>query len=259
MSASQDDIMRMWCTDFLTRIDAINAWLDTSNIGRIPPEIDDASRIIKLMEESGEVAQAWIGYTGQNPRKGKTHTRDDVRDELADVAVTALCAARHFSENEYAFRMAMLNPPMVADVHADHGWRSDLPSVIAQIGSEIGAANRAWLIRDNGYGSNESEVIARLCEVSITALWAVGLLSDSQSAWRQILNAKLMHIINRSAVPMHTADTACEIRPYHLPCHAAMSDTLRCERIQEVMQLMRLASIGHDCDTRCVYGCILGE
>lgn len=51
-----------------------------------------ALRILKLSEEVGEVAQAYIGYTGQNPRKGVTHTWNDVLDELADVAVTALVA-----------------------------------------------------------------------------------------------------------------------------------------------------------------------
>lgn len=49
-------------------------------------------RLLKLQEEMGEVAQAYIGWTGQNPRKGVTHTQDDLLDELADVAVTALVA-----------------------------------------------------------------------------------------------------------------------------------------------------------------------
>lgn len=50
-------------------------------------------RIIKLSEEVGEVSAAWIGYTGQNPRKGITHSKEDVVKELLDVAVTALVAA----------------------------------------------------------------------------------------------------------------------------------------------------------------------
>ena len=49
-------------------------------------------RILKVTEEAGEVAQAWIGFTGQNPRKGVTHTDREVADELADVALTALVA-----------------------------------------------------------------------------------------------------------------------------------------------------------------------
>ncbi|MFF5076806.1 hypothetical protein ACFY36_07125 [Actinoplanes sp. NPDC000266] len=49
-------------------------------------------RILKVTEEAGEAAAAWIGLLGQNPRKGVTHTRDDVAAELADVAFTALVA-----------------------------------------------------------------------------------------------------------------------------------------------------------------------
>ena len=51
-------------------------------------------RMLKLQEEVGEVAQAVIGATGQNPRKGVTHTWDDVQGELCDVVITALVALR---------------------------------------------------------------------------------------------------------------------------------------------------------------------
>ncbi|SFY50118.1 MazG-like family protein [Streptomyces sp. F-1] len=51
-------------------------------------------RILKLSEEVGEVAEAVIGATGQNPRKGFSHTWDDVQAELCDVAITALMALR---------------------------------------------------------------------------------------------------------------------------------------------------------------------
>lgn len=64
-------------------------WLDAAN-GRTNEEI--TLRILKLTEEAGEVAQAWIGVTGQNPRKGVTHQRADVADELCDVIVTAAVA-----------------------------------------------------------------------------------------------------------------------------------------------------------------------
>lgn len=50
------------------------------------------ARTAKLAEECGEVMQAVIGATGDNPRKGHTHTYADVNSELADVILTALCA-----------------------------------------------------------------------------------------------------------------------------------------------------------------------
>jgi NTP pyrophosphatase (non-canonical NTP hydrolase) len=49
-------------------------------------------RLLKVSEELGEAGQAWIGATGQNPRKGITHSRTDVADELADVVFAALVA-----------------------------------------------------------------------------------------------------------------------------------------------------------------------
>ncbi|PPS90276.1 MazG-like family protein [Streptomyces sp. MH60] len=51
-------------------------------------------RMLKLSEEVGEVAEAVIGATGQNPRKGVTHTWDDVAAELCDVVITAMVALR---------------------------------------------------------------------------------------------------------------------------------------------------------------------
>jgi NTP pyrophosphatase (non-canonical NTP hydrolase) len=72
------------------------AWLDTNN-GRSDAEI--SLRILKLTEEAGEVAQAWIGVQGQNPRKGATHTHPDVQDELCDMIVTAAVALASLIDN----------------------------------------------------------------------------------------------------------------------------------------------------------------
>lgn len=68
----------------------LTAWLDHSNGHRTPAEV--ALRLLKVTEEAGEVAQAWIGVTGQNPRKGVTHTTSDVADELCDVITAAMVA-----------------------------------------------------------------------------------------------------------------------------------------------------------------------
>lgn len=50
------------------------------------------ARLTKVQEESGEVAQAFIGFLGANKRKGVTHTEEDVAKELADVVVSAMVA-----------------------------------------------------------------------------------------------------------------------------------------------------------------------
>jgi hypothetical protein len=57
-------------------------------LGDVPPEV----RLLKLSEEVGEAAEAWIGMHGHNPRKGVCRTQDDVLAELADVIITAAVA-----------------------------------------------------------------------------------------------------------------------------------------------------------------------
>lgn len=64
-------------------------WLDSRN-GRGDHEI--AMRLMKVTEEAGEVAQAYLGVHGQNPRKGITRIVPDVQDELCDVIVSAAVA-----------------------------------------------------------------------------------------------------------------------------------------------------------------------
>lgn len=68
-------------------IAALAAFLNAANGDH---QAEMTMQMLKLTEEAGEVAGAWIGMTGQNPRKGQTHTLDDVLSELADVAITAM-------------------------------------------------------------------------------------------------------------------------------------------------------------------------
>ncbi|MFJ9538262.1 MazG-like family protein [Streptomyces sp. NPDC101225] len=79
-------------SDLWSTIDDLWTWLD----GHRPHDGREALllRMLKLSEEVGEVAQAVIGATGQNPRKGVTHSWQDVQGELCDVVITALVALR---------------------------------------------------------------------------------------------------------------------------------------------------------------------
>lgn len=83
------------------RIAALSRWIDNSveNACR-DPEARTWGRIAKVAEECGEVIQAYIGVTAQNPRKGKYGTKEDVKKELLDVAVTALAAYEHLDGNQ---------------------------------------------------------------------------------------------------------------------------------------------------------------
>ncbi|WP_307167565.1 MazG-like family protein [Streptomyces rishiriensis] len=79
-------------TDLWATVDALWTWLDSRSAHRGREGL--LLRVLKLSEEVGEVAQAVIGATGQNPRKGVSHTWEDVQAELCDVAITALVALR---------------------------------------------------------------------------------------------------------------------------------------------------------------------
>ena len=73
-------------------VDRLVAWLDDES--RLGADAERLLRIIKLSEEVGEVGEAVIGATGQNPRKGVTHSWEDVQHELCDVVFSALVALR---------------------------------------------------------------------------------------------------------------------------------------------------------------------
>lgn len=77
---------------------AISEWIDAGNQHR-DPEAVTWGRLAKIAEENGEVIAAFIGATGQNPRKGITNDMDAVRKELLDVALTALAAHEHLSDH----------------------------------------------------------------------------------------------------------------------------------------------------------------
>ena len=58
--------------DLWAAVDALWTWLETDQ--PIDGKEGMLLRMLKLSEEVGEVAEAVIGATGQNPRKGVTHT-----------------------------------------------------------------------------------------------------------------------------------------------------------------------------------------
>ncbi|MEU8621940.1 MazG-like family protein [Streptomyces sp. NPDC048623] len=78
--------------DIWTTVTRLHTWLTTHQ--HLPRGEEVLLRVLKLSEEVGETAQAVIGATGQNPRKGTTHTWQDVEAELCDVIITAMVALR---------------------------------------------------------------------------------------------------------------------------------------------------------------------
>ncbi|WP_198357256.1 MazG-like family protein [Streptomyces fildesensis] len=71
-------------------IESLVTWLDEKS--PLTPDADRLLRIMKISEEVGEANQAVIGVLGHNPRKGVTHTWEDVHAELSDVILTAMVA-----------------------------------------------------------------------------------------------------------------------------------------------------------------------
>jgi hypothetical protein len=86
-------------------------------------------RILKVTEEVGEVTGPPRSVLGQNPRKGTTHTAEDVADELCDVIVTAMVAlgsvvtdpAGHFARKVAQIAALRLDGAAVAEHSPDGG------------------------------------------------------------------------------------------------------------------------------------------
>lgn len=76
---------RKWDT-----VDRLRDWLDAES----PATGGNAKplRVLKIGEESGEAAEAMHGTMAANPRKGASHTWEDVHKELCDVTITAMIA-----------------------------------------------------------------------------------------------------------------------------------------------------------------------
>lgn len=73
-------------------IERLVAWLDAES--NATPEMARVLRILKITEEAGEVAEAVHGVSGSNPRKGTSHTWEDVQAELCDVLMTSMVALK---------------------------------------------------------------------------------------------------------------------------------------------------------------------
>ncbi|MFE3886083.1 MazG-like family protein [Streptomyces lydicus] len=81
----------------------------------LPREQRILLQLLKIQEEAGEVAEAVIGATGQNPRKGHSHTWEDVEAEVCDVIVTGMVALRRLNP-EAASVFARHMEGLVADL-----------------------------------------------------------------------------------------------------------------------------------------------
>lgn len=85
---------------FAEHVRSISASISASYPADLDPEAHTWRRVMKVAEEVGKVTQSLSGYLGENPRKGQTHTLDDLRSELLDVALAALGAVSHLGGDD---------------------------------------------------------------------------------------------------------------------------------------------------------------
>lgn len=92
-------------------IEQVDLWLDgaVSEHYKRQPLAQDWARISKVGEELGEAISAFIGLSGQNPRKGIYASYDDLANELADTALTAIFALQHFTKNTSTVKHILLS------------------------------------------------------------------------------------------------------------------------------------------------------
>ena len=67
-------------------------WDQVERLSSYHGDVPVEARLLKLTEEVGEVAEAYLGIHGLNRRKGTCRTPDDLLAELADVIITAAVA-----------------------------------------------------------------------------------------------------------------------------------------------------------------------
>jgi hypothetical protein len=152
-------------------------------------EHETAMRLMKVVEEAGEASAAYIGMTGQNPRKGTTHTRADVADELCDVIIAATVAL-------HAFTTA---PPAVLDakLHA-----------VARRLHEVEVELTAWPTPEEAYATAPTIV----CEIAWTAAVArtVAKSRSGDAADRDFWLRKAA-VLDRIALQGTTGDDAGDV------------------------------------------------
>ncbi|WP_433466428.1 NUDIX domain-containing protein [Spirillospora sp. CA-128828] len=117
-------------------------WADTARIrtGYLA-DVPTHLLVMKLAEEVGEVAEAYIGMNGGNPRKGIHKTTTDVLDELADVILTAavpmldLAGGPDHANRHLARRLGIVSARDTAAAHTNtNGWYGSFiaPHVLLQ-------------------------------------------------------------------------------------------------------------------------------
>ena len=164
-------------------------WVDRAN-GRSPHEV--SMRILKITEEKGEVADAYLGMTGQN--EDATYNLDDVTDELCDVMLSAAVALVTVAGDTAEDLLAV----QWEDIRRDS---RGFVRCFLEITKHTGRAASAYIGMTGqnprkGVTHTRAEVADRLCDVFVAA--AVALASVAERDPEAILNDKIAKVAGRA-------------------------------------------------------------
>jgi predicted house-cleaning noncanonical NTP pyrophosphatase (MazG superfamily)/NTP pyrophosphatase (non-canonical NTP hydrolase) len=81
-------------------------WDEAGRLAEWLGEVPIEAQLLKMSEEVGEAAEAYLGMTGLNPRKGLSHTREDLVGEVGDVIITAAVSIVRLTGSTAAARAA---------------------------------------------------------------------------------------------------------------------------------------------------------
>jgi hypothetical protein len=88
--------------DMLGIVELVDAHLDSkaSPEYQAQPLAQDWARITKVCEEAGEVWKEMSRFTGENYRKGRCGSEEELLGELADTVSAGICAIQHVTKDK---------------------------------------------------------------------------------------------------------------------------------------------------------------
>jgi hypothetical protein len=131
-------IMSLSLETALAIVTDVDAYLDSAQAPeyREQPLAQDWARVTKVCEEAGEVWKEQSRRTGENYRKGRCGSDEELLGELADTASAALCAIQHVTKD------------------SDRTWDVFAAALLKARSRVVAERARAWLAA-NGQGVEE--------------------------------------------------------------------------------------------------------
>ncbi|MFF2940141.1 hypothetical protein ACFVSQ_09895 [Streptomyces niveus] len=165
--------------DLWPRIEKLRTWLDDN---AAPTSGTGWPGVFNVMEDLGAVSEAMHGATGTNPRKGQSHTWDDVDKKLRDVIASSNAALEAAKPDEKAATASDPRLPRIGKIMEELG--------------EVAEAVRGSSGTDSDEGEPQTwdDVHKELCDVIVTTM--VALLTCTPDA-AKLLDVRLQRLVDR--------------------------------------------------------------